>query len=113
MARKDEVKVRGVWEREPGSGVWWIRYRDKSGKLHREKDGRKSDATALLNNRHNEIRVGAKLPDNQRSAEVKFSALADAIEMFSESNHRDKRSVLTRLRKIRPALCARRRKRTA
>lgn len=103
MARKTEdVKVRGVWEREPGSGVWWVRYRDKAGKLHREKAGRKSDAIALLNKRRNEIRVGAKLPDNQRSAGVKFSALADAIETFSESHHRDKRSVLTRLRKIRP-----------
>lgn len=103
MARKtEEVKVRGVWERVPGSGVWWARYRDKSGKLHREKAGRKSDAIALLNKRRNEIRIGVKLPDNQRSAGIKFSALADAIEKFSESHHRDKRSVLTRLKKIRP-----------
>jgi site-specific recombinase XerD len=102
MARKRDVKVRGVWEREPGSDVWWIRYRDKSGKLHREKAGRKSDAIALLNKRRNEIRIGAKLPDNRRSAGIKFSALASAIETFSESHHRDKRSVLTRLRKIRP-----------
>jgi site-specific recombinase XerD len=103
MARKTEdVKVRGVWEREPGSGEWWVRYRDKSGKLHREKAGRKSDAIALLNKRRNEIRVGAKMPDNRRSAGIKFSVLADAIETFSESHHRDKRSVLTRLRKIRP-----------
>jgi site-specific recombinase XerD len=104
MARKSAaVKVRGVWEREPGSDVWWVRYRDKGGKLHREKVGRKSDAITLLNKRRNEIRVGAKLPDNRRSAGIKFSALADAIETFSESHHRDKRSVLTRLRKIRPA----------
>ena len=103
MARKSEgAKVRGVWEREPGSGVWWVRYRDKSGKLHREKAGRKSDAIALLNKRRNEIRIGAKLPDNRRSDGVRFSALADAIETFSEAHHRDKRSVLTRLRKIRP-----------
>ncbi|MGC9200182.1 MAG: hypothetical protein ACP5E5_14835 [Acidobacteriaceae bacterium] len=45
MARKTEdVKVRGVWERESGSDVWWIRFRDTDGKLHREKVGRKSDA---------------------------------------------------------------------
>ena len=96
------AKVRGVWEREPGSGVWWARYRDKSGKLHREKAGRKSDAIALLNKRRNEIRVGAKLPDDQRTSGIKFSVLANAIETFSEAHHRDKRSVLTRLRKIRP-----------
>jgi integrase len=96
------TKIRGMWEREPGSGVWWARYRDKSGKLHREKAGRKSDAIALLNKRRNEIRIGAKLSDNHRSDGIKFSVLANAIETFSESHHRDKRSVLTRLRKIRP-----------
>lgn len=27
MTRKTEdVKLRGVWEREPGSGEWWVRY---------------------------------------------------------------------------------------
>lgn len=102
MPRKESVKVRGVWEREPESDVWWVRYRDRSGKLHREKVGRKSDAIALLNKRRNEIRIGVKLPDNRRNDGVRFSALADAIEIFSEAHHRDKRSVLTRLRKIRP-----------
>ena len=103
MARKVEpVKIRGLWEREPGSEIWWIRYRDRSGKLHREKVGPKGAAIKLLNKRRNEIRVGVKLPDNHRTAGTKFSVLADAIESFSESHHRDKRSVLTRLRKVRP-----------
>ena len=60
--RKDEAKaIRGVWEREPGSNVWWIRYRDASGKLRREKVGRKGDAIDLLNKRRNDRRVGVKM----------------------------------------------------
>ena len=63
-----EKPPRGLWEREPGSGVWWIRFRDSNGKLHREKVGRKSDAEALLNKRRNERRVGKKMPENIRTA---------------------------------------------
>jgi hypothetical protein len=28
MPRKDETKVSGLWQREKGSGIWWIRYRE-------------------------------------------------------------------------------------
>jgi hypothetical protein len=35
MARKREP-IRGLWEREPGSDIWWIRYR-VDGVLKREK----------------------------------------------------------------------------
>jgi len=49
--RKQEHKVRGLWEREQGSGIWWIRYRDSTRKLRRVKVGRKSDALDLLNKR--------------------------------------------------------------
>jgi hypothetical protein len=38
MPRKPTAKATGVWEKEPGSGVWWIRYRAE-GKLKR-KQGR-------------------------------------------------------------------------
>ena len=102
MATKEESKVRGIWEREPGSGVWWIRYRTADGKLHREKVGRKGDAVDLLNKRRNERRIGTKLPENMRAKGVKFKTLADDIEVYSKANHRDQRSVLGRLKRIRP-----------
>ena len=103
MTRKvDEEPVRGLWERVPTSGVWWIRYRTRQGKLKREKVGRKGDAIDLLNKRRNERRVGIKLPDNLRDPGVKFKALADDIERFSEAHHRDRRNILSRLAKIRP-----------
>jgi integrase len=99
--KSDEKKVRGLWERERGSGIWWIRYRTRGGQLKREKVGRKSDALDLLNKRRNERRVGTKLPDNLRDAGIKFKVLADDIESFSMSHHRDRRNILSRLKKVR------------
>jgi hypothetical protein len=40
-------KIRGVYEKVLGSGVWWINYFDSQGKRRREKAGRKSDAITL------------------------------------------------------------------
>ena len=61
MPKKDSVYVRGVWEREKGSGVWWIRYRAE-GILKREKVGSKQNAIDLLRKRKNDIRAGIKMP---------------------------------------------------
>jgi hypothetical protein len=38
MPRKIEKKERGVFEREPGSDIWWIRYYI-DGRERREKSG--------------------------------------------------------------------------
>jgi integrase len=91
--------VTGVWEKAPGSGVWWVRYR-VDGKLRREKVGRKGDAIDLYHTRKAGIRAGVKLPDNLRSTGVKFKALADAILSYSDAHHKDRRNIISRLRKI-------------
>ena len=77
MPRKITAKVTGVWEKVPGSGIWWIRYRIH-GKLKREKVGRKSDAVALYQKRKSETRAGVKLPENLRNQGVRFKALVEA-----------------------------------
>lgn len=99
MPRKTQPRSTGVWEKVPGSGVWWIRYRVE-GKLKREKVGRRGDAIALYQLRKADTRAGKKLPANLRNSGVKFKELADAILTFSEGHHRDTRSVKTRLGKI-------------
>jgi len=38
-AKKTPAKMRGVYEREPASCVWWIRY-EVEGKPKRERVGR-------------------------------------------------------------------------
>jgi integrase len=40
-------KIRGIFERPRGSGVWWVRYVDQYGKEHREKVGMKSAAVTV------------------------------------------------------------------
>jgi len=45
---RNQKKQRGIFERPKGSGVWWIRYADEFGKIHREKVGMKSVAIAEL-----------------------------------------------------------------
>ena len=101
MPRKVQAKATGVWEKIPGSGVWWIRYR-VDGRLKREKVGRKGNAINLYQKRKSDIRAGVKLPDNMKSAGVKFKSLADAILTYSKAHHRDSRNIISRLAKVLP-----------
>ena len=87
MAKRREVpKVRGVYERDPGSGVWWIQYKQGSVRK-REKVGRRSDAIALYQQRKSEMRAGAKLAPNLRTQGIRFSQLADEALTWSEEFH--------------------------
>ena len=52
-AKERERNPRGVFERPPKSGVWWILFY-ADGKRHREKVGRKSDAIKLYQKRKSE-----------------------------------------------------------
>lgn len=79
-------KIRGVFEKVPESGIWWIRYADSNGKIRREKVGRKSDALALYQKRKTEVLQGAKLPENLRKRSVLFSELAADVLEYSMAN---------------------------
>ncbi len=46
MPRKVVRKERGVFEKEPGSDIWWIRFK-ADGVEHREKVVRRGDAIKL------------------------------------------------------------------
>lgn len=73
--------ARGVWERIPGSGIWWIHYIDAEGKRRREKVGRKGDAIRLYHQRKADALAGRKLGKPLRQRERTFQELADiAIE---------------------------------
>jgi site-specific recombinase XerD len=75
-----EEKMRGVFERPRGSGVWWISYCDGAGARHREKIGRRSVAVEAYIGRKRELREGRYVPPS-RSTKVTFHQLADrAIE---------------------------------
>ena|SRR5215469_4872510 len=80
-------RLRGVFERVPGSGVWWIRYVDAAGRFRREKAGSKSVAIDLYRKRKTEALQGKKLPEKLRSRVVRFSELCEDFRKYSEKNH--------------------------
>jgi len=81
---------RGLFEKVPGSGVWWIRYTDGQGKYRREKVGRRADAKTLLDKRRTETLQRKKLPEKFRVKAVRFHELcADALEHSKHSNKDD------------------------
>jgi integrase len=74
------MRQRGIFEKFPGSCVWWIRYVDAGGRYRREKAGTKSAARHLYVKRKQEALEGRKLPEKLRSAAVSFEEIAgDAI----------------------------------
>jgi integrase len=70
---KQKRRDRGIFERPKDSGIWWIRYADQFGKLHREKVGPKSLARAAYRKRKTEIREGKFFPETiRRRREILF-----------------------------------------
>lgn len=56
----DNVKTRGVFEKVPGSNVWWIQFLDAAGRRRREKVGSKSAAKRLVERRRSDARLSIK-----------------------------------------------------
>ncbi len=80
-------KQRGLFEKIPGSGVWWIRYADASGRIRREKAGTKGAAIQLYRKRKTEILQGKKLPEQLRNRLVRFSEIADDAASYCKANN--------------------------
>src|SRR5713101_6882095 len=77
---KETKKVRGIFEKNPGSGLWWIRYVDAQGRFRREKVGTWTNARDLYHKRKTQAFEGKKLPEKLRRATVTFAEIArDAL----------------------------------
>ena len=101
---KEEKKHRGVFEKVPGTGIWWIQY-FADGARKREKVGRKSDAIALYQQRKSEIRAGAKLPPNLRAkGETLATVIERAIEWYESHKPKSVRNVSIHLNAIKADL---------
>ncbi|MBB5316676.1 tyrosine-type recombinase/integrase [Tunturibacter empetritectus] len=97
--------ARGVYEHPAGSGIWWIHYY-AGGKRHREKVGRKSDATKLYQTRKADAIAGRKLPELRDSRVLHFSELIDdALEYVAD--HKDRRSYISKAEIVRKAIGSR------
>jgi len=90
------MKQRGIFEKDPGSKVWWICYYDQFGKKRREKAGTKSVAIKLYRKRKQQVLEGKKLPELFRKPSVSFNQLADDALAYSKRNKRSYRTDLPR-----------------
>ena len=97
MPRRTPKKERGVFERVPNSGIWWIRYK-VAGVEHREKVGRRSDAMKLYAIRKADILRGMKMPANVKDKGIKFKVIAqEAIEWYANHERKDLRNFKSRM----------------
>jgi site-specific recombinase XerD len=83
-SQRSTKKSRGVFEKEPGSGEWWIQYY-ADGRRHREKAGTKSNAIDLYRKRKTQALGGQKLPEKLRTRAVTFQKIADAALEYSRA----------------------------
>jgi integrase len=94
------VKDRGVFEKIPGSGIWWVRYFDRFGKKRREKAGTKSVAIKLYRKRKQEVLEGKKLPESFRKPSINFSQLATDALAYSKRNKRSYQTDVPRFARL-------------
>jgi len=80
-----KAKIRGVFEKVPGSDVWWIHYYDADGRRRREKVGSRGNAIKLYQKRKTQALQGVKLPETMRVRAVTFSEIAEAALEYSRS----------------------------
>jgi len=100
MPRKVVRKERGVFEKEPGSGIWWIRFK-VNGVEHREKVGRRGDAIKLYKILKTDILRGVKMPANMKDKGIGFSVLAqESIDWDINHDRRDVRNFKGRMMKF-------------
>ncbi len=86
-ANKSSKKIRGVFEKVPGSGIWWVRYADSAGRIRREKAGNKGAAITLYSKRKTQVLQGAKLPESLKAKPVEMRVLiTDALEHCRNNN---------------------------
>ena len=86
MVRTKEVKkIKGVYERKPGSNIWWIHWQH-AGKRHREMVGTRSAAINLYMKRKSEAQAGRKLETVRITKDVTLGELIDAAVEHSIMN---------------------------
>jgi hypothetical protein len=82
------MKQRGIFEKVPESGEWWICYFDQNGRRRREKAGTKSAAIQLYRKRKQQVLEGVKLPEKLRRRVVSFAEIAKDTRVFKSDQGR-------------------------
>jgi integrase len=92
MEKKDSRSVKGIFEKVPGSGVWWVRHADAAGRYRREKAGTLNAAITLYAKRKTQALEGKKLPEKLRCIPVTFAEIACDALIYSQNHKRSYRS---------------------
>ena len=75
------MRERGIFERPPGSGHWWIRYSDEFGKERREAIGPKALARKMYHVRKAQVVERRHLPETLKRKHVSVRVfLAEYLE---------------------------------
>ena len=96
MMTDQPKKVRGVYESPKSRNIWWIQY-FHSGKRHRERVGRRSDAIRLLAIRKADMLRGKKLPVLNRPR-VTYGELLNGMLEYIREHDREMRSYAEKIR---------------
>ncbi|MGH9507902.1 MAG: hypothetical protein ACRD13_13345, partial [Terriglobales bacterium] len=89
--RRKPPKIRGLYEKRPGSGVWWVRFTDCAGREHREKAGTRTMAIDLLAKRRGERLRGEKLPESLRRKALPVRELLDLAAAHVRAHYKTQR----------------------
>jgi site-specific recombinase XerD len=95
------TKARGLFEKIPGSGIWWIRYTDGAARYRRELAGSFSQAKKLLDKRRGEALQRKKFPETLRRRVVTFGELLDDTKAYIEQRYAKPKHDIGRLEIIR------------
>jgi integrase len=96
-------QIRGVYERDKGSRVWWIRWTDAAGTKRREKVGQKSHAKTLLDKRKTEKLQRTKLPELSGTSLLFSELLEDALEHSkAENGERSTHELKLKIERLKP-----------
>jgi integrase len=93
-------KQRGIFQKVPGSGIWWIRFVDAGGRYRREKVGAFGLARTLLDKRRGEAIQGKKLPETLRRKFVSFSEVAEDALIYSRAHKRSWQDDESRMKRL-------------
>lgn len=80
-----------MFEKVPGSDVWWVRYADAHGRYRREKAGPKGYAIKLYQKRKTEALQGKKLPETIKRKAVLVSDLLNLAADHVRVHYRGER----------------------
>ena len=97
MPRVRKVKKhRGVFEREKGSNIWWVRFVDVDGKRKATCIGSFSNAVDFYEAEKVRVRKRIIAPVASRRG-VRYKQLVEAALVYNEQSHRDQRNFAQRL----------------